>query len=138
MSEVENGPFGAAGHRCGDPVTDADHPSAEYVGKSIAIVELSFGKSSSRNYDQAIEICRNTPSYTESGEGKQLRHTARLPITEIELILNLHKLVGGWKSSRLLINKQPATGPSCPIKCNSLLLTTVSTTAFSTGLIATP
>ena len=94
---------------CGDPVTDADHPSAEYVGKSIAIVELSFGKSSSRNYDQAIEICRNTPSYTESGEGKQLRHTARLPITEIELILNLHKLVGGWKSSRLLINKQPAT-----------------------------
>ena len=70
---------------CGDPVTEADHPSAEHVGKSVAIVELSFGKSSSQNYDQAVEICRNTPSYTESGESKQLRHTVRLPITEIEL-----------------------------------------------------
>ena len=74
---------------CGDPVTEADHPSAEYIGKSVAIVELSFGRSSSRNYDQAVEICHKTPSYAESGEGKQLRHTVRLPITEIELILNL-------------------------------------------------
>ena len=69
---------------CGDPVTDADHPSAESTSKTVVIVELSFGKSSSRNYGQAVEICRNTPSYTESGEGNQLRHTARLPITEIE------------------------------------------------------
>ena len=36
---------------CGDPVTEADHPSAETVEKATAIVELSFGKSSSQNYD---------------------------------------------------------------------------------------
>ena len=93
---------------CGDPVTEADHPSAESIGKTVAVVELSFGHSSSQNYDGALQICRNTPSYTESGEGKQLRHTVALPITEIELILNLHRLVGGWKSSRMLINGQLA------------------------------
>ena len=93
---------------CGDPVTEADHPSTESVGKTVAVVELSFGHSSSQNYGGALEICRNTPSYSESGEGKQLRHTVALPITEIELILNLHRLVGGWKSSRMLINGQPA------------------------------
>ena len=93
---------------CGDPVTEADHPSAESVGKTVAVVELSFGRSSSPNYGQAMLICHNIPFYTESGEGKQLRHTVLLPITEIELILNLHRLVGGWKSSRMLINGQPA------------------------------
>lgn len=93
---------------CGDPVTEDDQPSVVVSGQQVADVEITFGRSSSANYEQAVAIAQNIPSYIEEGEGREIRHRVKLPITEVELILNLHGLVGTWKSSRMLINGQPA------------------------------
>jgi hypothetical protein len=94
---------------CGDPVTEVDLPVADLVADDVARVEIRFGRSSSASYEQAVAICQNIPSYATDGEGNGLRHQVTLPITEIELLINLWELVGSWKSSRMLINGQPAT-----------------------------
>ena len=95
--------------QCGDPVTDADRVTPLATESQVANVEISFGYSSSPNYKRAVEICKNISSYSVSGEGKQVKHKITLPITEIELIVNLYEVVGSWKSSKMLINGQVAT-----------------------------
>ena len=95
--------------QCGDPVTEADRVSVPVTQSQVAIVEISFGESSSPNFNKAVEICKNIPSYSVSGEGKQLQHRITLPITEVDLIINLFELVGSWKSSQMLINGRAAT-----------------------------
>jgi hypothetical protein len=102
---------------CGDPVTEADTPVTAVVSSNVAQVELSFGKSTSASYEQAVKIASNIPSYETSGEGKALLHTVVLPMTEVELIINLWELVGSWKSSRMLINGQPVTKKTLVYKC---------------------
>ncbi len=94
---------------CGDPVTDADKTFNAIAESQEANVEISFGYSSSPNYQKAVDICNNIPTHKETGKDKQVHHTIILSITEIELILNLFELVGSWKSSRMLINGQIAT-----------------------------
>ena len=102
---------------CGDPVTEADKPiSAVAVGKEVQ-VEVSFGRSTSAGYDQAVKIAKNIPTYVEEGEDKSIRHIIVLPMTEVELVITLWELVGSWKSSRLLINGQPATKKVLVYKC---------------------
>jgi len=95
--------------QCGDPVTEADRVTVPITESGIANVEISFGKSSSPNFTKAIEICKNIPSYSASGEGNQIQHKIVLPITEVDLIINLFELVGSWKSSQMLINGHIAT-----------------------------
>ena len=96
--------------QCGDPVTEDDRvhqPVTE--GQQIASVEISFGQSSSQHFTTAVEICKNIPSYTVVGEGKLSVHKITLPITEVDLLINLFELVGNWKSSKMLINGRAAT-----------------------------
>lgn len=95
--------------KCGDPVTEIDKTTVPTTGSHIANVEISFGKSSSPNYTKAVEICKNIPSYSTTGEEKQIQHRINLPITEIDLIINLFELVGSWKSSQMLINGHIST-----------------------------
>lgn len=97
--------------QCGDPVTDADRVSVPIpvTESQMANVEISFGQSSSPNFTKAVEICKNIPSYSTSGEEKQTQHKITLPITEVDLIINLFELVGSWKSSQMLINGHTAT-----------------------------
>lgn len=95
--------------QCGDPVTRADIVTTPATEQKIANVELTFGLSSSANYNKAIEICKNIPSYETTGEGKQIHNKVILPITEVELIINLHDLIGSWKSSKMLINGHAST-----------------------------
>lgn len=57
--------------QCGDPVTDADRVSVPVTESQVAIVEITFGESSSPNFTKAVEICKNIPSYSASGEGKK-------------------------------------------------------------------
>ncbi len=52
---------------CGDPVTEADRPVAGIATSAVADVEISFGSSSSKNYEQALAMCRNVPSFAEGG-----------------------------------------------------------------------
>lgn len=94
---------------CGDPVTEADLPESAVTRSSAVEVEISFGSSTSASFDHAVTICSNIPSYISSGEGKTARHTIVLPITEVELLINIWELVGSWKSAKMLINGQPAT-----------------------------
>lgn len=95
--------------QCGDPVTEADKVKALVSDSQIAIVEISFGQSSSANFNKAVEICKNIPSYVVEGEGKASLHKITLPITEVDLIVNLFDLVGSWKSSQMLINGHIST-----------------------------
>jgi hypothetical protein len=94
---------------CGDPVSAADRAEEAISSSSVAQVELSFGRSSSANYEQAVGIARNIPTYREEGEGGSVRHAIIVAISEVELLINLWALVGTWKSARMLINGQPAT-----------------------------
>lgn len=102
---------------CGDPVTEADAAVTGLAASKAANVDISFGRSTSATYEQALKIARNIPTYTEEGEGKLTRHAVTLPITEIELIINLWELTGSWKTSRLLINGQPASKKDLVYKC---------------------
>ncbi|SCY77587.1 zinc ribbon domain-containing protein [Desulfoluna spongiiphila] len=95
--------------QCGDPVTEADRVMSPIQQDHTANVEITFGQSSSSNFDKAIQICKNLPSYVVSGEGKQTKYKISLPITEVDLLINLYDLVGSWKSSQMLIAGQPAS-----------------------------
>ncbi|WP_300648007.1 hypothetical protein [Paenalcaligenes sp.] len=95
--------------QCGDPVTEEDRVTIPVTEGQVANVEISFGYSSSPNFNKAIEICQNLPSYTATGEGKHAQYKVSLPITEVELVITVFELVGSWKSSQMLINGHAAT-----------------------------
>jgi len=95
--------------QCGDPVTESDKAQPVTERPTVANVEISFGYSSSPNYEKAVSICQNLPSYESSGEGKDIVHHVVIPITEVELLINLYELVGNWKSSQMLINGRPSS-----------------------------
>ena len=95
--------------QCGDPVTDADIITSPEQNDSVASVNITFGRSTSASFEQAVDICKNIPTYSVSGEGKTEKHEIVLPITEAELIANLYDLIGNWKSSRMLINGRPSS-----------------------------
>lgn len=94
---------------CGDPITETDLPSKEVSRSNVAQVDISFGYSTSRGYERAVSIAKNIPTYKEEGADKDIIHTVSLPITEVELLINLYDIVGSWKSSRMLINGQLQT-----------------------------
>lgn len=95
--------------QCGDSVTEADRVTIPMPESHVANVGITFGQSSSPNFTKAVEICKNIPSYSVSGEGKRVQHRISLPITEVDLIINLFELVGSWTSSQMLINGHAAT-----------------------------
>ena len=95
--------------QCGDPVTEADKVTVPASNPSVANVQITFGQSSSPNHAKAVAICQNIPSYNTMGEDKKIQHVVALPITEIELLVNLYDLVGSWKSSQMLINGHAAS-----------------------------
>lgn len=108
---------------CGDPVTDADKPMSTPVVSQVADVKIAFGKSSSTGYTKALAICQKLPTYKESGEDKTLTHEITLPMTELELLINIWESIGSLKSSQLTINGKSATkkdlvyhGPGCYLK----------------------
>mgnify|MGYP000969093932 CR=1 FL=1 len=95
--------------QCGDPVTETDKVSQSLSASDVATVQITFGNSTSAGYSKAVAICEKLPSYVVTGEGKQIQHKITLPMTEVELIVNIFDLVGSWKSSQMLINGQAAT-----------------------------
>ena len=95
--------------QCGDPVTQEDQVNILVAESQVANVEITFGQSSSPNFSRAVEICKNIPSFSIIGEGKHAQYKIILPITEVELIVNIFELVGSWKSSQMLINGHFAT-----------------------------
>ena len=54
--------------QCGDPVTAEDRPVSDVAESQAAMVEISFGKSSSPNYSRAIDICRRIPTFRAASD----------------------------------------------------------------------
>lgn len=94
--------------QCGDPVDEKDIV-ADALDDNIANVILTFGYSSSANYEKALSIFKNLPTYSFDGEDKKIIHRVTLPITEIDLIINIYDLIGSWKTSQMLINGKSCT-----------------------------
>ena len=94
--------------QCGDPVTEADEVRTP-IEPSVAKVILSFGHSTSHHYKRVVEICEKIPSYSKSGEEKDIRHEVTLPITEINLVLTIYNQIENWKSASMLINGRSST-----------------------------
>lgn len=95
--------------QCGDPVDEKDIVAPITNQDNISKVFLTFGYSSSVNYEKAISICKKIPTYTVAGENKKVTHSVTLDVSEIALIENLYNLVGSWKSSKMLIGGKSCT-----------------------------
>lgn len=94
---------------CGDPVTDEDKPVASSKASSPGKIDIEFGYSSSANLETAVELCKRHPSYRESGEDRAKTHRVSIDAVDVELATNIWELVGGWKSSKLIIDGQRAS-----------------------------
>lgn len=75
--------------------------------KGTGIV-LAFGKSTSKNYNLAVERAMKHPSYSEEKEGKDITHKISLGFDEIDELRALLDLVGQWKSTSLYVNNKIA------------------------------
>lgn len=95
--------------QCGDPVTELNQQVSNVDTGAPAQVELTFGYSSSPSYKQAVELCSNVPTFETTGEGREARHKLTLPITEVELVSKIYDIIGGWKSTTMLIDGYQST-----------------------------
>lgn len=109
--------------QCGLKVIEEEPNAIIPLNLRIIPVEISFGYSSSANYETVLELCKKLPTYQEEGEGKKKKHKITLPITEIELLERVLNIVGNWKSSSLLIDGKTSswgdlvnTGMNCYTK----------------------
>ncbi|ATW24122.1 hypothetical protein [Candidatus Formimonas warabiya] len=69
-------------------------------------ITLEFGKSTSQNYDLAVEYIKKNPTYTETGQGKSVKHTANYSLANINPFFELYDLVSGWKSTAIYMGGQ--------------------------------
>lgn len=69
-------------------------------------ISISFGKSSSSNYDKAVALAKNAPQYLEQTDNGVLLHQAiySSKASDFMAYLMLYELVGSWKSSFVIIN----------------------------------
>lgn len=69
-------------------------------------ISISFGKSTSSNYNRAVFLAKQAPLYDETGEGKEIAHQAIYSSSESDFLsfINLYELVGKWKSTFIFIN----------------------------------
>ncbi len=88
------------------------------MGTSIV---LAFGKSTSKNYNLAVERAMKHRSYSEEKEGKDVTHKVLFGFEEIDEIRALLDLVGQWKSTSLYVNNKavPYSDVSQIIYCYS-------------------
>lgn len=93
---------------CGQPLSKTAELSKDPLTSDVATVEIVFGHSTSPNFDRALELVRDRPTYSSEGDGRSKLHKVALPITEVEFLIEVYDLVGSWKSSRMLINGRPA------------------------------
>lgn len=72
--------------------------------ESKKLVTVSFGNSTSKKRDEAIEFVKKQPTYFTSGEGKEQIHGAIFDVNEIETLYTILDLTSGWKSQRIEID----------------------------------
>ncbi|MDG5816260.1 VRR-NUC domain-containing protein [Chitinispirillales bacterium ANBcel5] len=67
-------------------------------------VRISFGHSSSKKLNDAIQFASLQPSYSKEGEGKEAIHSAVFSTKEIKILYEMLDLTSGWKSQKIEIN----------------------------------
>lgn len=72
-----------------------------------AQISLEFGKSTSKNYDFAVQQAMKHPTYSESTVGKEVFHKVTVGFNEIDFLRSLLDIVGQWKSTKLYLNDRP-------------------------------
>lgn len=64
-------------------------------------VEISFGYTTSKSKDEALEIMKQQPSFLIEGEGKERKHIATFNTSEVAKWNRLFRLIVTWKSSNV-------------------------------------
>lgn len=75
-------------------------------------IQIQFGKSSSKYFDDAVQIASELPGYELTGEGKDQRHKVTMPLLlddrkQWECVRQLSHLVGAWKTADVTITGAP-------------------------------
>lgn len=69
-------------------------------------ITVSFGVSTSRNYNIAVERAMKYSTYQETGEGKNVIHSVTFSFDEISDLMSMLDLVGQWKSTALYVDNK--------------------------------
>ncbi|QTB25236.1 hypothetical protein [Lysinibacillus sphaericus] len=65
---------------------------------------IKFGKSTSANYEVAVDISSRFNTYKVSGEGKSIIHEVNFSDSELHYFFELYEIVGRWKSTSIFID----------------------------------
>lgn len=77
------------------------------TNKHKPTITVSFGFSTSNNYNLAVERAKAYPTYKATGEGKEVIHSVDFAFDEIDDLRSLLDLVGQWKSTTLYVDNKP-------------------------------
>lgn len=88
---------------------DSDQKHSSSIGHSNWNISVSFGKSSSQNYQKALTLARSAPQYYEQEYEDTIIHQATYSASPKDYLafIMLYELVCDWKSSFVFINGQP-------------------------------
>jgi hypothetical protein len=70
------------------------------------IVKVSFGFSTSKNREKAIEFIKDQDSFAKKGKGKDQVFSAKFSIGDIDNIYKILDLTSRWKSQKIEIGKE--------------------------------
>ena len=69
-------------------------------------VKISFGRSSSKKRQEAIEFISNQTSFIKDGDGVDAHYSAEFSTSDIYSLFKMLDLTSGWKSQRIEINSE--------------------------------
>ena len=67
-------------------------------------IKISFGQSSSKKREEAIEFIKNQNDFRCSGEGKEAIYSATFNTKDLESLFKMLDLTSGWKSKHIVID----------------------------------
>lgn len=79
---------------------------SKFENKNNWNISISFGKSSSSNYERAIFLAKESPNYSENGQDKNIVHQATYSssVNDYLAFIKLYQLIGNWRSCFVFIN----------------------------------
>ena len=65
---------------------------------------IKFGKSTSKNYEYAVELASRFDTYEKEGNDKTILHSVLFSDKQLDDFFQLYDLVGKWKSTKIYID----------------------------------
>lgn len=65
---------------------------------------IRFGRSTSSNYNIAVEIASGFPTYIQKGEGKDILHEITFEEDQLDMFFELYDIVSRWKSTSIYLD----------------------------------